>query len=477
MASGQTWRFLGVTHSVCGQCRALVPAKVVADGASVYFRRFCPTHGESLSLVRSDVADYLRTQRFLKAAWQPLAFHGNSHAACTEGCGFCARHEQHLCMPIVEITTRCDLACPICINSSGTGELWDMTLQEFRGVIDGIFAGETQVDVLNISGGEPLLHPRLTAIIDEALSHDGIVRVSVSTNGLRLLEEPKLLEELRQRNVVVSLQLDGLDEAPYKALRGRPLLREKLAVLDMLRDACITTSLVMTVADSVNESLLRGMLDLLFGRDHIVSLMIQPVAFTGRAAGLRPGGGRITIPDVVRLLGEAGHPAVHSNDFVPLPCSHPLCFSLAFYLLLDNGRAVPVNQLADAFTLMDSLANRIFYGLYPDEHERLREMIYNLWSGPVGAVPEGEAVLATLRGLLRSLSCRENCSFDAKTAFTTLERRVKSVFIHAFQDAETFDLARVRRCCQAYPQPDGTLIPACVRNVIGGPVSRNRHAP
>ncbi len=46
------------------------------------------------------------------------------------------------------------------------------------------------------------------------------------------------------------------------------------------------------------------------------------------------------------------------------------------------------------------------------------------------------------------------------------ERRVKSIFIHAFQDADTFDLARVRRCCNAYPQADGKFIPACMHNVL-----------
>ena len=49
---------------------------------------------------------------------------------------------------------------------------------------------------------------------------------------------------------------------------------------------------------------------------------------------------------------------------------------------------------------------------------------------------------------------------------TVAERRIKSIFIHAFQDVETFDLSRVRRCCQAYPQPDGRLIPICVHNVL-----------
>jgi uncharacterized radical SAM superfamily Fe-S cluster-containing enzyme len=91
----------------------------------------------------------------------------------------------------------------------------------------------------------------------------------------------------------------------------------------------------------------------------------------------------------------------------------------------------------------------------------------------MGAAPDSKSVLKTLREILKGMSEVSQCGgFDAQKAFTTTERRVKSIFIHAFQDAGTFDLDRVRRCCQAYPQTDGRLIPACVRNVFGSP----RHA-
>jgi hypothetical protein len=117
---------------------------------------------------------------------------------------------------------------------------------------------------------------------------------------------------------------------------------------------------------------------------------------------------------------------------------------------------------------MDSLSNRVFYGLESGEHEKLKQMIYDLWSGPLGAIPDSQAILSTLRNILREMSNSSTCgSFDAREVFTLAERKVKSIFIHSFQDGETFDLARVRRCCQAYPQPDGRLIPACVHNVLG----------
>jgi uncharacterized radical SAM superfamily Fe-S cluster-containing enzyme len=325
---------------------------------------------------------------------------------------------------------------------------------------------ERQVDVLNFSGGEPLLHPQLLEIVDEALSRKEIVRVSLSTNGLRFLDEPGLLQELHNRHIVISLQFDGFDDRIYGTLRGRPLLREKLKILNMLKNLGVTTSLTMTATAGINDTQFPAMLDYLFGQEHIVCLTVQPMTFAGRGANWRSRLRRLTIPEVIRLLGEADHPAVRKEDFVPLPCSHPLCFSLAFYLMLENGSAVSVNRLTDAATLLDSLSNRVIFGLDLDEHERLKQMIYDLWSGPAGAIPESEAVLETLRKILKTMSQTSSCCFDPREAFTLAERKVKSIFIHAFQDAETFDLARVRRCCQAYPQPDGKLIPACVHNVL-----------
>jgi len=467
---------LHVTQSVCATCRRIVPAKMVAEGGRVYAVTFCAEHGETRRSVWSDVGEYLKAQRYVKPAWIPRAFHGDAAKACGEGCGFCERHEQHLCLPIVEITSRCNLKCPVCLVNAGRA--WDMTVDEFRTVLDRLVAAEGLIHVLNLSGGEPLLHPRLQAILDEALSRREIIRVSVSTNGLRLLSDRSLLEALRDRDVFVALQFDGFNDDIYRILRGAPLLDRKMALLDLLRDEDVSTSLTMTAAGGVNEDQFPGMLECLFTRDHVSSLMIQPVALAGRATGLSGRVGRLTIPDITEALGRSGSAVVSRSDFVPLPCSHPLCFALAFYLVLDEGGAVSVSRLVDAPTLLDAVANQVFFGLEPGEYHRLRDLVYDLWSGPAASAPDSRAVLSTLRGILRELS---RAGPDAKALFKTAERRVKSIFIHAFQDAETFDLARLRRCCNAYPQPDGRLIPACAHNIFHRDVNfdsgREREAP
>jgi uncharacterized radical SAM superfamily Fe-S cluster-containing enzyme len=349
-----------------------------------------------------------------------------------------------------------------------------MTLGEFKNLINKLIRAERQIDVLNLSGGEPLIHPNLLEIVDEALSRAEIVRVSISTNGLALLGQPKLLRQLSERNVVISLQFDGFNDNAYKLLRGRSLLKEKLDILGMLADTGISTSLTVTVAGGVNDDQFPPLLDYLFSQPHVVSMMIQPLSFAGRAVNFIGKVRRLTIPDIIRLLNQAGDARVRALDFVPLPCSHPLCFSLAYYLMLDGGGTISLNRLVDASAMMDSLANRTIFGLDSEEHDNLKNMVYQMWSGPAGSAPDSEAVMKTLRAILDEIS---GVRFEPRRAFTVAQRHIKSIFIHAFQDVETFDLSRVRRCCQAYPQPDGKLIPVCVRNVLSKPRTNWIHDP
>ena len=365
-------------------------------------------------------------------------------------------------MPIVEITSRCDLSCPVCIADAGQN--WDMTVDQFKNIIDRLIRAENQIDVLNISGGEPLIHPQLLEIIDAALNLPEIIRVSISTNGLALLDNPSLIQELNRRNVVISLQFDGFDDRVYEILRGKKLLKQKLRILDLLGETGISTSLTVTAADGVNTDQFPKIIDYLFSNSHTISMMIQPLSFAGRGSNLTGNIDRLTIPEVIKLLGAMGDKRINSSDFVPLPCSHPLCFSLAYYLMLEDGGVVSLSRLVDASKMMDSLANKTIFGLDSTEHNNLKDIVYEMWSGPAGAAPDSQAVMKTLRGILDQMSC--SC-FDPRKAFTIAERHIKSIFIHAFQDANNFDLSRVRRCCQAYPQPDGRLIPACVHNVIG----------
>jgi len=334
-------------------------------------------------------------------------------------------------------------------------------------VLDQLIETEGQIDVLNLSGGEPTLHPDFHAIVEECAGRKEILRVSVSTNGSVLVRDPALRKFLADRRVIVSLQFDGLTDDIYQTLRGRPLLADKLRLVEQCGELNTAMSLTATVASGVNDTGLAGIAGLLFQQEHILSVMFQPAAYAGSAARqLRPAAA-VTIPEVIAALHGAGKGTVSSADFSPLPCSHPACFSLAFYLKVDGQKFLPIKQMVNAERYLDLIQNRAIFGTDADSFRTITEAVYELWSGPAALSPDSQKTLKAIRQLLASVAAQHG--YTPQRALAIAERSVKSIFIHQFMDPDTFDLARARKCCQVYPQRDGRMIPVCVRNCRGVP--------
>lgn len=454
--------YLGATISTCGVCGKLLPARMHVREGRIWFDKICPEHGQQSACVYGDAREYLGLSRYHRAGSIPLSFATRMDRLCPEACGLCPEHEQHVCMPILEITDACDLYCSICLVRNRRS--YNLDRPQVARILDGLIESEGQIDLLNLSGGEPTLNPHFREIVEECLSRKQILRVSVSTNGMQLLRDRDLLAYLAQRNVVISLQFDGFEEQTHVQLRGRPLLQDKLRLIDQASRMAAPMSLTATVVSGVNDCGAGRILDLLFERDNILSAMFQPAAYTGQAAGIPRPVQATTIPDIIRCLDGARSGTVHMEDFSPLPCSHPACFSLAFYLRLDDGSYVPTKRLVEIDRYLDIIQNRTFFGTDQQSFEAIREATYELWSGPAGMAPDSERALSAIRRMLREISC---CGgFQPARALAVAERSIKSIFIHAFMDRYTFDLARARKCCQVYPQPDGQLIPACVYNCL-----------
>jgi hypothetical protein len=60
--------FLGMTQSLCPECLALIPAKIIARDGRVYFRKRCPTHGMREDFVCSDARQYDRMEAGISAS-------------------------------------------------------------------------------------------------------------------------------------------------------------------------------------------------------------------------------------------------------------------------------------------------------------------------------------------------------------------------------------------------------------------------
>ncbi len=91
-----------------------MPAKIVVrDGGRVYFRKTCPTHGVREDFVCSDVTQYDRME-FSLPGKVPPTMGVEPNRGCPLDCGLCTEHEQHTCVGVLEITSSCNLTCPMC---------------------------------------------------------------------------------------------------------------------------------------------------------------------------------------------------------------------------------------------------------------------------------------------------------------------------------------------------------------------------
>lgn len=111
------------------------------------------------------------------------------------------------------ITLRCNSRCSYC--RAWRSDPYDAPLDDVKRAVLELHA--LGIQVLTLTGGEPLLHPHLPEIIKESYTH-GIV-TAVTTNGLLLMSDT-LDSVLRVGLHVMTLSLDTINPATYSALRG-----------------------------------------------------------------------------------------------------------------------------------------------------------------------------------------------------------------------------------------------------------------
>ncbi len=91
-------------------------------------------------------------------------------------------------------------------------------------MLDAIVRNETEPDVVQISGGEPTLHPDFFAILDLAKARP-IRHLMVNTNGIRIAQDEEFAKRLSayMPDIEIYLQFDSQKAAPLLALRGADL--------------------------------------------------------------------------------------------------------------------------------------------------------------------------------------------------------------------------------------------------------------
>ena len=474
------YTFLGSTQSLCPDCLRVVQTKIIAKGNRVYFRKRCPEHGVREDFVSSDRNWFDRYDTALPARL-PRHTQVTPSKGCPLDCGLCTDHEQHTCVAVLEITDNCNLTCSMCYADSRPG-LKHKSLDDVKRAIDTLVAAEGQPDVLQLSGGEPTLHPQFEEILLYALSQP-IHYVMINTNGIRLAKDAELVAKIAEHKhrVEIYLQMDGVEDFVFEKLRGQPLLATKLQALDRLGAADLNVTLVATLQAGVNEGQLGGLLELAAARPWVSGLSLQPATYSGRHYLPEQIEARITAPDCIRLLCEQSQGRLCESDFFPLPCAHPNCHVLAM-CYRHEGSLVPLTRFIDAKANRDLLANGLSFTR--DEGKRLATLYLarNACCGPNGCVDSSDGASdeasdeSNSGPALVSLGNRKQLADDffAKAIEKELgSKQLLRITITSFLDAYNFDVRRVMKCCTHHVLPSGHIIPFCAYNVL----YRNGHVP
>ncbi|HKW78416.1 MAG TPA: radical SAM protein [Candidatus Limnocylindria bacterium] len=461
--------FYELTKSICPECRRDVDARILLRDGKVIMRKRCPDHGWFEALVFGDADLYTKIQRFNKPGTLPLKFATEIRDGCPRDCGLCPDHQQHTCLALIEVNSGCNLDCPLCFANSGTHLAktgFELTYDQVDFMLARLVEAEGTPEVVQFSGGEPTLHPRLLDFI--ALAQEkGIEYVMVNTNGVRLAHDDRLLEGFARLRPHVYLQFDGFDATTNLALRGRAdLIDEKLRTLDRLASADVRVVLVAAVERGVNEHEIGRIVE--FGLRHpaVFGVNFQPAFRAQRHVRPADPLERITIPDVLKALEEQTSSLFKLSDFVPVPCCMPTC-NFVTYALLDGDEVMPITRMVDVETALDYVKNRTV----PAVSDELVRVLERLWSssaqiGSDTAASDVHRSLVAGRAAERCTACRTSLPLSAHVP-RDLARHVFMVNTRDFMDPWTFNVKNVMKCCVEFLIPDGRMIPFCAYNSVG----------
>jgi uncharacterized radical SAM superfamily Fe-S cluster-containing enzyme len=434
--------FLDTTTSVCGTCLRPAEGKILEQDGAVHLEKWCPAHGFERVLLADDATWYrLCREVYLKRPELPARFATRMELGCPYDCGLCPDHMQHSCVTVVELTDHCNLRCPVCYAASAPERPHHRPLAEVERMLDAVVASEGEPDVVQLSGGEPTLHPEFFAILDAARARP-IRHLMVNPNGLRLAREPAYADRLAGYGpgLEVYLQLDSLREGPLRALRGADLRAEHAAALAALEARGLSTSLVVTVARGVNEDELGALVRFALGFGCVRGVTFQLVQRAGRTDLAEAPGPRLTVSEVRRRIAEQSG-VFTLDDLVPVPCN-PDTLAMGYALKL-GGEVTPLTRHLSPEDLLAGPRSTIVFERDP----ALRERFLRLLS--TGHSPEAQA-----RHLADLLCCLPRVEAGALGY-----RNVFRVLIVQFMDAANLDVRALKKSCVHIAQPDGRMIP------------------
>jgi len=471
--------FEAYSTSICPECLRRVPMRIYEEDGVIYLEKECPEHGRFEDVYWGDAELY----KWFYKEWNSAKYLGSGveephtkvEDGCPYDCGLCPQHKSSTILGIIDVTNRCNMACPICFAYAGAANyVYEPTYDQIVEMIK-VFRSNSPwpCNALQFSGGEPTLRNDLPGLVMEA-KKAGIKHVEVNTNGIRLAEDIEYFRSLYKAGLnTIYLQFDGLREEIYEKLRGRRgLIPIKKRVLENAREIGLRSIvLVVTLAKGVNDRDLGEIIEFAVENSDIIRCVnIQPISMAGRAQKEQMRRLRITVPDAIRLIEEQTGGRIHVKDWRPVnwpvPIArgmeilkgrmypeftmHPMCGASTFIVIEEDSYS-PITRHVDVDRFAEVFWSIYYHGVRGKKARAKAEALKFL------PIIKSDLFRDILKGIVRRGSIK---------ALGALMYKVIMIGIMHFQDVWNMDLDRVQRCAIHYATPDGKLRAFCTYNSI-----------
>jgi 7,8-dihydro-6-hydroxymethylpterin dimethyltransferase len=337
----------------------------------------------------------------------------------------------------------------VCYSDSSPQRPSHRSMEQIEFMLDAVVRNEGEPDVVQISGGEPTIHPQFFDVLDAARRRP-IKHLMLNTNGVRIAQDAAFARRLKDYmpGFELYLQFDSLNPGPLLALRGADLTDVRLRALERLNEHNISTTLVVTLKKGLNDHEIGETIDFALKQRCVRGVTFQPIQDAGRVEDFDPAKDRLTLGEVRQQILKQSN-VFKPADVVPVPC-HPDCLAMA-YALKTDGKVTPLTGMIDPQVLLHGEGNTIMY----EQNKSLRNELFKLFS--TGASP-GSSALS-----LKQLLC---CLPMVLTPPHITYDNVFRIIVMQFLDVHNFDVRSVKKTCVHIAHPDGRIIPFDTYNMF-----------
>ena len=298
-------------------------------------------------------------------------------------------------------------------------------------MLDVIVKNEGEPDVVQLSVGEPTIHPQFFEILDYAKTLP-IRHLMLNTNGIKIAKDFDFAKRLAAYapDFEIYLQFDSLNNHVLQTLRGADLADVRLKSIDHLNQLNLSTTLVVTLQKGLNDHEMGSTIDFALKQKCVRGVTFQPTQIAGRLENFEVDENRITLTEVRRKILEQSL-VFQPDDLIPVPCN-PDALVMAYALKLGNDIS-SLTRYINPDDLLNEGKNTIIY----EQDEQLHGKMIELFS-------TGNSVDAPDLG------------------YDNLFR----IIIMQFIDAHNFDVRAIKKSCVHIVNKDYRIIPFETMNLF-----------